>query len=65
MIYLMVFVSCFFGVYFGVRTCELFLCFAPFVFLGFIVLTLFCLFSITCNCFAGFYTEDEPVLLEE
>ena len=28
-----------FGVYLGVRTCELFLCFVPFVFLGFIVLT--------------------------
>ena len=26
-------------VYFGVRTCELFLCFTPFVFLGSIVLT--------------------------
>ena len=26
-------------VYLGVRNCELFLCFVPFVFLGFIVLT--------------------------
>ena len=35
-------------VYLGVRTCELFLCFAPFVFLGFIVLTsLFSLFYVT------------------
>ena len=32
------------GVYLGVRTCELFICFVPFVFLGFIVLT--CLFSL-------------------
>ena len=35
-------------VYLGVRTCELFLCFAPFVFLGSIVLTsLFSLFYVT------------------
>ena len=35
-------------VYLGVRTCELFLCFVPFVFLGFIVLTsLFSLFYVT------------------
>ena len=35
-------------VYLGVRTCELFLCFVPFVFLGFIVLTsLFSLFYFT------------------
>ena len=31
--------SLFFWVYLGVRTCEVFLCFAPFVFLRFIVLT--------------------------
>ena len=30
---------CFIYMYLGVRTCELFLCFAPFVFLGFILLT--------------------------
>ena len=36
------------GVYLGVRTCELFLCLIPFVFLGFIVLTsLFSLFYVT------------------
>ena len=36
------------GVYLGVRTCELFLCFVAFVFLGFIVLTsLFSLFYVT------------------
>ena len=36
------------GVYLGVRTCELFLCFVTFVFLGFIVLTsLFSLFYVT------------------
>ena len=36
------------GVYLGVRTCELFLCFAPFVFLGSIVFTsLFSLFYVT------------------
>ena len=35
-------------VYLGVRTCELFHCFVPFVFLGFIVLTsLFYLFYVT------------------
>ena len=42
-------------VYLGVRTCELFLCFAPFVFLGPIVLT--SLFSFVS--FPGSYTEDE------
>ena len=37
-------------VYLGVRTCELFPCFVPFVFLGFIVLTsLFSLFYVTCE----------------
>ena len=37
-------------VYLGVRTCELFLCFAPFVFLRSIVLTsLFPLFYVTCE----------------
>ena len=37
-----------FGVYLGVRTCKLFLCFVPFVFLGFIVLTsFFSLFYVT------------------
>ena len=41
----------FYWVYFVVRTCELFLCFAAFVFLGFIVLTsLFSLFDVTCEC---------------
>ena len=30
------------GVYVGVRTCELFFCLVPFVFLGFIVLTSLC-----------------------
>ena len=36
------------GVYLGVRTCEIFLCFVPFIFLGFIVLTsLFSLFYVT------------------
>ena len=40
--------SRYFGVYLGVRTCELFLCFAPFVFLGSIVFTsLFSLFYVT------------------
>ena len=37
-----------FRVYLGVRTCELFLCFVPFVFLGFVVVTsLFSLFYVT------------------
>ena len=40
----------FFQVYLGVRTCELFLCFAPFVFLGSTVFTsLFSLFFVTCE----------------
>ena len=44
-----------FCVYLSVRTCELFLCFAPFVFLGFFVLTsLFSLFSLTCKFFYRF-----------
>ena len=48
------------GVYLGVRTCEPFLCFAPFVFLGSIVLTsLFPLFYVNRE-FTGFYTEDQP-----
>ena len=34
--------SLIFRVYLGVRTCEVFLCFAPFVSLGFIVLTSLC-----------------------
>ena len=46
----------------GVGTWELFLCFVPFVFLGFIVLT-----SLFSKCFTspvsltGSYTEDEPI----
>ena len=50
-----------FVVYFGVRTCELFPCFTPFVFLGSVVLA-----SLFCFCFTspvsltGSYTEDEP-----
>ena len=44
-----------YGVYLGVRTCELFLRFAPFVFLRSIVLTsLFPLFYVTCE-FNRFY----------
>ena len=40
----------FFRVYLCVRTCELFLCFAPFVFLGSIVFTsFFSLFFVTCE----------------
>ena len=45
----------------SVRTCELFLCFVPFVFLGFIVLTsLFSLFYVTGELKSS-STEDEPV----
>ena len=50
-----------FLVYLGVRTFELFPCFASFVFLGSVVLT-----SLFCFCFTspvsltGSYTEDEP-----
>ena len=53
-------VRCIFPVYLGVRTCKLFLCFAPFVFLGFIVLTsLFPLRYIVS--FTGSYTKDELI----
>ena len=46
-----------FWVYLSVRTCELFLCFAPFVFLGSIVLTsLFSLFYITREYNSWFFT---------
>ena len=42
-------------VYLGVRTCELFLCFVPFVFLGFILLTsLYSLFYVTGDEFNRF-----------
>ena len=46
-------------VYLGVRTCELFLCFVPFVFLGFIVLSCFVCFTSPVSL-TGSYTEDEP-----
>ena len=50
----------FFRVYLGVRTCELFLCFAPFVFLGSILFTsLFSLFTSPVSL-TGSYTEVEP-----
>ena len=50
-------------VYLGVRTCELFLCFVPFVFLGFILLTsLFSLFYVTVMSLTGSYTVDEPTV---
>ena len=50
----------FFRVYLGVRTCEHFLCVAPFVFLGSIVFTsLFSLFTSPVSL-TGSYTEVEP-----
>ena len=50
------------GVYLGVITCELFLCFAPLVFLGSVVFTsLFSLFTSPLRL-TGSYTEDEPIL---
>ena len=51
-------------VYLGVRTCELFLCFVPFVLLGAIVLTAPFLYYFLCFTspvsFTGSYVEDEP-----
>ena len=50
--------------YLGVRTCELFLCFVPFVVFGSIVLTAPFLNCFLCFkspvSFTGSYTEDEP-----
>ena len=54
-----------FCVYLSVRTCELFLCFALFVFPGFIVLTSCFLCFPSLVSFLGSYTEDERVLLDE
>ena len=52
------------GVYLGVKTCEVFLCFLAIILLGSIVLTSQWLLCIHCftslESFIGFYTEDEP-----
>ena len=51
------------GVYLGVKTCEVFLCFVSIIFLGSIVLTSQWLLCIHCFTslisFTSFYTEDE------
>ena len=56
-----------FRVYLGVKTCEVFLCFLDFIFLGSIVLAFQWLLCIHCFTslvsFKGFYTEDEPDLM--
>ena len=56
-----------FRVYHGVKTCEVFLCFLAFIFLGSIVLASQWLLCIHCFTslvsFKGFYTEDEPDLM--
>ena len=45
----------------GVRTCELFLCFAPFVFVRSIVLTsLFPLFYVTCEYLTPRMSLEQP-----
>ena len=49
-----------FGVYLGVRTCELFLCFVPFVFLGSFVLTSCFLCFTSPLSLTSSYTVDEP-----
>ena len=47
-----------FGVYLGVKTCEVFLCFVTIMFvLSFVLTSLFSLIYVTRE---GFYTEDEP-----
>ena len=48
-------------VFLGVRTCELFLFFAPFVFLRSIVLILCLLCFTSLVSLTGSYTEDEPI----
>ena len=57
------------GVKIGVKICEVFLCFLAFIFLGSIVLAsqwLLCFHCFTSLVsFKGFYTEDEPDLLDD
>ena len=49
-------------VYLGVGTWELFLCFVPFVFLGFLLWWLICFLCFTSpESWTGSYTEDEPI----
>ena len=53
-----------FGVYLGVRTCEVFLCFVTIMFVLSIVLTsLFSLFCTSLVKVTGSYTEDEPTFV--
>ena len=49
--------------YLGVRTSEIFLCLAPFVFLSCIVLTFFLYFTSLVTCTDSSYTEDEPLFM--
>ena len=49
--------------YLGVRTSEIFLCLAPFVFLSSIVLTFFLCFTSLVTCTDSSYTEDEPLFM--
>ena len=53
-----------FGVYLGVKTCEIFLCLGVIVSLLYIVSRFFVVFLVlfftSLVSFTGFYTEDEP-----
>ena len=50
-----------FGVYLGVRTCEVFLCFVTIMFvLSIVLISLFSLFYSLVKV-TGSYTEDEPI----
>jgi len=59
--------SLIFRVYLGVRTCEVFLCFAPFVFLGFIVLTSLCPLPYVTREFHRFFHRQwaDPIFLDK
>ena len=59
--------SLIFRVYLGVRTCEVFLCFAPFVFLGFIVFTSLCPLLYATREFHRFFHRGwaDPIFLDK
>ena len=60
-------IALFLGVYLGVKTSEVFLCFLATIFLGSFELTSQWLLCIHCFTslvrFTGFYSEDEPLLV--
>lgn len=51
------------GVYVGVRTWEVFLCFVAFLVLGASIVTSFFVCFTSLVSFAGSYNEDEPALV--